>query len=285
MAKKVVITADSTCDLSAELVEKYDIKIVPLYVNLDGTMYRDGVDAKPQMIYDLFAAKKILPKTSAPAVQDYIDYFNQFLDGNTEIVHINISGEMSVSCQNANLAAAEIGENVYVVDSRNLSTGIGHIVIEAAERAAQGMPAAQIKEEVEKLTDLVEASFVTSNLVFLYKGGRCSATSALMGTALNIKPGIAVRDGKMGVAKKYRGPFEKCLVKYVADQLQGRDDIDTRRIFITRSSETPKADKVVLEEIKKYVDFDEVYYTYAGCTICGHCGPDTLGILFMRKAN
>jgi DegV family protein with EDD domain len=145
------------------------------------------------------------------------------------------------------------------------------------------MPASQIVEECEKLTDLVEASFVISNLVFLYKGGRCSATSALMGTALNIKPGITVKDGKMGVAKKYRGPFEKCLVKYVADQLEGRDDIDTRRIFITHSTAPQELVDKVIALVKELHPFQEVITSVAGCTISSHCGPNCLGVLFFKK--
>ena len=283
MTKKVRITADSTCDLSPELVERYGITILPLYVNLDGAMYRDGVDVNPDMIFDLFREKKVLPKTAAVSVQDYIDVFSRMKEEeDCEIVHIDISSDFSSCYQNACLAAQEVG-GVYPVDSRNLSTGIGHIVLRAAEMAEEGMNASDIQKACVELTDLVEASFVISNLIFLYKGGRCSATSAIMGSALNIKPSIEVKDGKMGVGKKYRGSYEKCLVRYVADHLKDRDDIDPRRLFITRSSGPEEIDRAVLEEVKKYVDFEEIHYTYAGCTVCGHCGPETLGILYMRK--
>ena len=283
MTKKVRITADSTCDLSPELVERYGITILPLYVNLDGAMYRDGVDVNPDMIFDLFREKKVLPKTAAVSVQDYIDVFSRMKEEeDCEIVHIGISSDFSSCYQNACLAAEEVG-GVYPVDSRNLSTGIGHIVLRAAEMAEEGMNASDIQQACVELTGLVEASFVISNLIFLYKGGRCSATSAIMGSALNIKPSIEVKDGKMGVGKKYRGSYEKCLVRYVADHLKDRDDIDPRRLFITRSSGPEEIDRAVLEEVKKYVDFEEIHYTYAGCTVCGHCGPETLGILYMRK--
>ena len=283
MTKKVRITADSTCDLSPELVERYGITILPLYVNLDGAMYRDGVDVNPDMIFDLFREKKVLPKTAAVSVQDYIDVFSRMKEEeDCEIVHIDISSDFSSCYQNACLAAEEVG-GVYPVDSRNLSTGIGHIVLRAAEMAEEGMNASDIQKACVELTGLVEASFVISNLIFLYKGGRCSATSAIMGSALNIKPSIEVKDGKMGVGKKYRGSYEKCLVRYVADHLKDRDDIDPRRLFITRSSGPEEIDRAVLEEVKKYVDFEEIHYTYAGCTVCGHCGPETLGILYMRK--
>ena len=283
MTKKVRITADSTCDLSPELVERYGITILPLYVNLDGAMYRDGVDVNPDMIFDLFREKKVLPKTAAVSVQDYIDVFSRMKEEeDCEIVHIDISSDFSSCYQNACLAAEEVG-GVYPVDSRNLSTGIGHIVLRAAEMAEEGMNASDIQKACVELTDLVEASFVISNLIFLYKGGRCSATSAIMGSALNIKPSIEVKDGKMGVGKKYRGSYEKCLVRYVTDHLKDRDDIDPRRLFITRSSGPEEIDRAVLEEVKKYIDFEEIHYTYAGCTVCGHCGPETLGILYMRK--
>ena len=283
MTKKVRITADSTCDLSPELVERYGITILPLYVNLDGAMYRDGVDVNPDMIFDLFREKKVLPKTAAVSVQDYIDVFSRMKEEeDCEIVHIGISSDFSSCYQNACLAAEEVG-GVYPVDSRNLSTGIGHIVLRAAEMAEEGMNASDIQKACVELTGLVEASFVISNLIFLYKGGRCSATSAIMGSALNIKPSIEVKDGKMGVGKKYRGSYEKCLVRYVADHLKDRDDIDPRRLFITRSSGPEEIDRAVLEEVKKYVDFEEIHYTFAGCTVCGHCGPESLGILYMRK--
>ena len=270
MTKKVRITADSTCDLSPELVERYGITILPLYVNLDGAMYRDGVDVNPDMIFDLFREKKVLPKTAAVSVQDYIDVFSRMKEEeDCEIVHIDISSDFSSCYQNACLAAEEVG-GVYPVDSRNLSTGIGHIVLRAAEMAEEGMNASDIQKACVELTGLVEASFVISNLIFLYKGGRCSATSAIMGSALNIKPSIEVKDGKMGVGKKYRGSYEKCLVRYVADHLKDRDDIDPRRLFITRSSGPEEIDRAVLEEVKKYVDFEEIHYTYAGCTVCGY---------------
>lgn len=225
----------------------------------------------------------MLPKTAAVSVQDYIDVFSRMKEEeDCEIVHIGISSDFSSCYQNACLAAEEVG-GVYPVDSRNLSTGIGHIVLRAAEMVEEGMNASDIQKACVELTGLVEASFVISNLIFLYKGGRCSATSAIMGSALNIKPSIEVKDGKMGVGKKYRGSYEKCLVRYVADHLKDRDDIDPRRLFITRSSGPEEIDRAVLEEVKKYVDFEEIHYTYAGCTVCGHCGPETLGILYMRK--
>lgn len=280
---KVKILCDSTCDLSPELIEKFDIDLMPMYVNLDGQMFRDGVDIHPEMIFDLYREKKILPKTAAPSVQDFIDFYDKYTSQGYDVVQITISSDFSSSYQNACIAAKEAEGNIYVVDSRNLSTGVGHVVLNAAEMRDQGMSAAQIKEKCDELVDLVDASFVISNVIFLYKGGRCSATAAVAATALNIKPSINVIGGKMDVGKKYRGSYEKCLMKYIRDRLENANDIDPRRLFITRSTESADIDKKVLEEVSKYVQFEEVNYTRAGCTVCGHCGPDTLGILYMHK--
>ena len=282
-AHKVKILSDSTCDLSPELVEKYDIGLIPLYVNLDGQMFRDGVDIHPQMIFDLYYEKKIMPKTAAASVQDFKDFYEQYTKDGYDIVQITISSEFSSSYQNACIAAEETEGNIFVVDSRNLSTGVGHIVLKAAELRDEGLGAAEIKEKCEESSGLVDASFVISNVIFLYKGGRCSATSAIAATALNIKPSINVVDGKMDVGKKYRGSYGKCLTKYIRERLEKAEDIDPKRLFITRSSSSPEIDKLVLDEVEKYIKFEEVYYTNAGCTVCGHCGPDTLGILYMHK--
>lgn len=284
MPLKIKITADSTCDLPPEVVERYGIDIVPLYIDLDGKVCHDGVDATPQMIYDMFDAKGVLPKTAAASVQDYIDLFTQYQNQGYEIVHLNISSEFSSCHQNACLAAREVGGAIYPVDSRNLSSGTGLLVLRACELAGEGLSGAQIKDRLDEMTGLVDASFVICSMIYLHKGGRCSAVAAFVGNALGIKPNINVRDGKMGVGKKYRGPYVKCLEKYVADKLEPqKDQIDTRRIFITRSSENPEADAAVREAIGRVLHFDEIITSYAGCTISGHCGPDCLGILFMRK--
>ncbi len=279
----IKITADSTCDLSAELIEKYDIGIFPLYIIKGGQSFRDGVDITPQDIFDHVAAGGEICSTSAVNVVDYAEKFAELSPKYDAVIHINISSDFSACHQNALLAAQNF-ENVYAVDSRNLSTGIGHITIEAAIMAKQGLEPKEIVERLEELIDRVEASFVIDKLDYLKKGGRCSAVAAAGANLLSLKPCIEVKDGAMQVGKKYKGSFEKTLKKYVKDRLKGRTDIDTRRIFITHTDCTPEMTSDVRSFIEEHQHFDEILITNAGCTISSHCGPNTLGILFIRKA-
>ena len=284
MANKVIISSDSTCDLGPELTEKYGIKLLPLCVEMDGKVYRDGVTITVEDIYRIYEEKNVLPKTSAVNISEYADWFKSFTDQGYDVVHINLGSGLSSCHQNACLAAEGM-EGVYVVDSCNLSSGMGHIVMAAAERAQAGMPAAQIAEEVRALTSHVEASFDIDTLEFLYKGGRCSALAMLGANLLKLKPCIEVDNtsGKMDVSKKYRGTMEKCLEQYVQDRLEGRDDLVLDRIFITTPTPTKEMNDKVAGWIKKYADFKEILPTPAGCTIASHCGPNTLGILFFTK--
>ena len=280
---KVKITADSVCDLSPEQKERYALDILPLYVMLDGKEHRDGVDIIPEDIYSHVAAGGDLGSTAAISVADYIEFFGKKLEECDELVHFHISSSMSSCYQNACIAAEEI-ENVYPVDSANLSTGIGLLIIDACEMAAQGMSAKEIVEEINSRRGKVEASFVVDSVNYLHKGGRCSAVAALGANLLGLKPCIEVTDGAMGVSKKYRGKIGKCLIQYVRDRLEGREDIDTKRIFITNSGGfTEEELKAVEDEVRKYHDFGEILFSRAGCTVSNHCGPKTLGILFERK--
>ncbi|MGI6151536.1 MAG: DegV family protein [Christensenellales bacterium] len=279
----IKITADSTCDLSPELIRKYDIDIIPLYIIKNGDSFRDGINITPEDIFDHVANGGDICTTSALNVSDYMEKFTELSPKYDAVIHINISAEFSACFQNATLAAGEF-ENVYAVDSRNLSTGSGHVVIEAAKMAKSGMDAKEIVQKLNELTGRVEASFVIDKLDYLKKGGRCSSLAALGANLLNLKPCIEVRDGAMHVAKKYKGSFEKSLKKYVKDRLEGRTDIDPSRIFITSSGCDPEVVRSVREAVEGYVDFQEIIETTAGCTISSHCGPNTLGILFMRKA-
>lgn len=280
---KVKITADSVCDLSPEQKEKYALDILPLYVMLDGKEHRDGVDIIPEDIYSHVAAGGDLGSTAAISVADYIEFFGKKLEECDELIHFHISSSMSSCYQNACIAAEEI-ENVYPVDSANLSTGIGLLIIDACEMAEQGMSAKEIVEEINSRRGKVEASFVVDSVNYLHKGGRCSAVAALGANLLGLKPCIEVVDGAMGVSKKYRGKIGKCLIQYVRDRLEGREDIDTKRIFITNSGGfTEEELKAVEDEVRKYHDFGEILFSRAGCTVSNHCGPKTLGILFERK--
>lgn len=278
----IKITADSTCDLSPELVEKYNIDILPLYIIKDGTAYKDMKDIVPEDIFTHVASGGAITTTSAINVDDYTEYFRPLSEQYDAVIHINISAEFSSCNQNANIAAEEF-DNVYVIDSRNLSTGSGHVVVEAAIMAQNGASPEEIADAMKTLVNKVEASFVVDKLDYLRKGGRCSALAALGANILSLRPCIEVKNGKMGVGKKYRGKFDACIEKYVTERLEGRTDIVTDRIFITHTPCDKKIVDAVRKAIKKHMQFTEIIETNAGCTVSSHCGPNTLGILFIRK--
>jgi len=279
---KIKISADSTCDLPRELIEKYDIGIVPLYIVMNDRPLRDGIDITPQDIFDAVAAGGEIGSTAAVNTSEYIERFSEYLKDYDAVVHINLSSEISVCYQNATIAAKEF-DNVYTVDSRSLSTGSGHLVLDACELAAEGVDAAEIKAILDERQQKLDVSFVLDTLDYLRRGGRCSSLTAIGANLLHIKPCIEVRDGKMGVGRKYRGTLEKTLSAYITDRLSGRDDIDFRRIFITHSG----VDEAVVDELEALVrslcPFETVLRSRAGCTISNHCGPLCLGILFYTK--
>lgn len=280
---KIKITSDSTCDLSPVLLQKYDIAIVPLYILMGDKTQKDGLEVNPEDIYEYVDKTKKLPSTSAPNLGDFEDEFKKWLDEGYEIVHFNISSDFSSSYQNACTAAANM-KGVYVVDTRNLSTGSGLVVLHGAELAQQGKSAAEIKAECEAMVDKVEASFVVDSIDYLRKGGRCSSVAALGANLLKLKPLIEVIDGKMKAGKKYRGSIDKVIINYVIDKLKDRDDIDKHRIFITHTKCNPVTVQQVRGKINQlYPGFEEILETTAGCTVTSHCGPGTLGILFVRK--
>lgn len=284
MAKPIILCADSTCDLGEQLIKKYNVHILPMHVNLEDKTYADGVDLKPDDIYAVYKEKNILPTTSATNMDEYKEFVQPFIDAGNDVLYINLGSGISTTHNSCRLAAEET-EGLYVIDSGNLSTGMGLVVIAAAERIAAGMPIQQILDEVRALTKRVEASFVLDTLEFLHKGGRCSTLAMLGANMLKLKPCIEVNNenSTMTVGKKYRGSLEKCLEEYVSDRLQGREDIDTTRIFITHSGISDERLQLVRDAVCKYMSFDEVLVTRAGCTISAHCGPNTLGILFVRK--
>lgn len=282
MSRAVRITADSTVDLSPDIIEKYDIRILPLYVTIGERTFRDTVDINSDYIYDNYERTGTLPKTSAVSVSDYTEEFRAADEAGFDVVHINIGSDFSSCHQNALLAAAEVG-NAFVVDSKNLSSGSGLLVIMAAKLASMGKSAEAIAQYLNIASQRVECSFVINNLDFIHKGGRCSGIAALGANLLRLKPSLEVVDGKLHVAKKYRGQFEKCILEYVKDRLEGRSDIDDTRVFVTSTAVDPKIVAEVVRAVKKLYPFKEVLLSEAGCTISGHCGPCSLGILFVRK--
>ncbi len=282
MQEKILIASDSTTDLSSELIERYQIKILPLGVTLGERSYTDGVDIDPEMIYRHYESTGELPKTSAVNLVTFLDFFRRYTEEGYSIVFFTISAEFSSTFNNARLAAQDF-DNVYVVDTRNLSTGGGLLVIRAAEMAQRGCSAAEIALECVRLVDHVDASFVIDSLEFLHKGGRCSAVAALGANLLHLKPCILVRGGRMTVGKKYRGKFPVVLSQYIADHLGDGTDIDLDRVFVTHAGCEPGICERCMEQVKALVPFREVLLARAGCTISSHCGRNTVGVLFLRK--
>ena len=281
----VIISADSTADLGEALVKKYAISIIPVHVVLEDVVYSDGVDITPDAIYKTYGEKKILPKTTAINIDEYTNYFKSLTADGATVIHFCTGSGISSCCQNAMIAAQDF-ENVYVIDSKNLSTGIGLQILNAAEKIQQGMSAKEVADSMQEIVAKTEASFFIDTLEFLYKGGRCSALSVLGANLLKIRPSIKVdpTTGTMSMDKKFRGTYDTCLEMYIRDKLEGRTDIDTHRVFITHSGGLTEEDEQKAKEmVQQYMDFDEILITHAGSTISSHCGPKTLGVLFIRK--
>ena len=283
MASDIIITSDSTTDLSKELCERYKITVMPLCITLGDKLYTDGVDITPDDIYAHHDRTGELPKTTATNVGDCLDFFSQFTSQGKTVIHFTISSEMSSTYNNACMAAEELG-NVYIIDTKNLSTGGGLLVITAAELLNQGLPVEEIVEKTRETVDRVDASFVIDNLEYLYKGGRCSAVAMLGANLLKLKPCIQVKNGKMDVAKKYRGRYADVLKQYVVDKIGDYSDIDLDRVFVTHAGCDPQLVDDIVELVKKTAPFKEVFLTRAGCTVSSHCGANTLGVLFIRKS-
>lgn len=284
MSRKIILSADSTCDLGKELQEKHQVHYYPFHIVLEEKDYLDNVDIFPEQIYDAWRQRKQLPRTAAINATEYMEYFRQWTGEGYDVIHLCLGSALSSSCQNCVLAAEELG-HVYPVDSCNLSTGIGLLVLKASDLIQAGMEAEQIAAELKKLTGKVHSSFILDTLEFMRAGGRCSAVAAFGANLLGLKPCIEVdnRDGSMGVGKKYRGKLGRVLENYVKDRLDMYPDIDCGRLFITHSG----IDEEYIERVKKTVQekmtFREIFITRASCTISCHCGPNTLGILFMTK--
>lgn len=279
---KIKIISDSTCDLSPDLIARYDIGIVPLIVMKNGEEYVDGVTITPKDIFAHVAAGGSLCSTAARSVAVYQEFFSKYAGEYDGVIHVNISSEFSSSYQNACIAA-EGFDNVRVVDSRNLSTGQGLVVLKAWELAQTAESLDALKAALDEFTGRVEASFVMDRLEYMVKGGRCSGAAALGANLLNLKPSIEVKDGRMTVVKKYRGKYDRCLANYVMDRLSRRDDLDRGTLFITHTPVSDECMDAVRQAVRECGTFKHVYETEAGCTVSCHCGPGTLGVLFVRS--
>lgn len=279
----IKILSDSTCDLSKELVERYDLGIIPLYVRLGDEEYQDGVNISPEELYKWSDEHGETPKTAAPSIEDISKYLDP--DSGDEYIIFTISSSMSASFNNVRLAAEnlEMSDRVYVIDSANLSTGIGLLVLYAAELKKAGKSAKEIVQEIENTKGKVRASFVVDTLVYLHRGGRCSGVAALLGTALKLHPRIAVADGAMHPEKKYRGSSKRFILDYVKDMEADLKNARPERVFITHSG----CDSEIVEAVRAYLSslglFNEILETRAGGVVSSHCGPGTLGVLFIDK--
>lgn len=278
----VKISTDSTADLE-QLFDERNIFVMPLCVILDGEEYLDGITIKSQMIFDSYDQKHILPKTAARSIGDYETYFSELTADGSSVVHFVISSEMSVSYSNA-LTAAKKFENVYIIDSRTLSTGIGLLVLKACDFRDEGWDAKQINDKIIELVPHVQASFVVDTMEYLHKGGRCSGVAKFFAGTFSIKPMIMLKDGKMVVGQKYMGKLGKCVEKYVAAILKEFNTPDLTRIFVTHTYADTEIVESVIAQIKELrPDFKTIIETHAGCTVTAHCGKGTLGILYINK--
>lgn len=277
---KIAISTESTADLSKELIEKYDINMIPYHVILGDEEYQDDGSLSSEDLFAYVEKTGILPKTSALSVAEYEDYFKELLKSYDAVIHITLSSEITSSVGNCVMASKNI-QNIHVIDSKSLSTGIGLLVLSCVDKIKEGKELKQIVSEVTEQVSRVQASFIINNLKFLHKGGRCSGIARFSATALGIRPKIFLEKGKMEVGKKYMGKMDVVLQKY-CDELLNENEPDLNRVFITYSSRIPVADR--LKQKLYDFGFKEVLETQAGCTICSHCGRDTLGVLFVNKA-
>lgn len=283
----VRIIADSTCDLSQELLEKYGVAILPLHILLGEDEYEDGKDIRPEEIFRWSDEHGTTPGTSAPSMESAVKLLQEVGRDGEDIVCFSISGQMSTSGNVMQLAAAEAGlaERVTVIDSENLSTGIGLLVVEAAIMAQAGRSAGEIAQQIEKLRPLVRASFVVDTLVYLHRGGRCSGLAAMLGSTLHLHPQIVVENGKMRSNKKYRGSLEKVLAAYARDLEPVMRRAKRDRVFITHSGCASEIVETVRAYLQQLGIFEEILETRAGGVISSHCGPGTLGILFIENGD
>lgn len=279
---KIRMTADSTCDLTPELIRKYDIGIAPLSVVIDGEVFHDGVDVTPRDIFRAAEAGKSV-RTAAVNTYEYREFFTEQLKHCDQLVHVCLGSGFS-SCYSDAVEASREMDNVFVVDSRNLSTGSGLLVLDGLSMIRKGAEDGKaIAETLQGRTGLVNGSFVVRTIDYLRRGGRCTGLEALGAKMLHIRPSIVVQDGKMHPGEKYRGRYEHYLKHYIEDLLENDSNIDFQRVFVVHSPSEEGLVRFAIDTVKSYGLFREVLEAMAGCTICTHCGPDTLGLMFMRK--
>ncbi len=279
------ILSDSTCDLGAELIQKYNIAILPLHVHLGEEEFEDGINILPEEIYAWSDANDQTPKTSAMSLGSAVEVFSKLTREGEELICFSISGSMSSTCSVMKMAAEELEleDKIHVVDSENLSAGIGLLILEAARMVEEGKPAKEILNRMDELKPLVRASFVVDTLTYLHRGGRCSSVSAIAGSMLRLHPKIEVKEGRMSAGKKYRGKMESVILSYVKEMEADLKNAQSDRVFITHSG----CDETLIQSVREYLEnlncFREIHVTRAGGVISSHCGPGTLGVLFLAN--
>ena len=277
---KIRITSDSTCDLN-HLIEERNIGIMSLQVNLGSDAFRDGVDITPQKIFDFVAETGTLPKTAAPSIGEYEDFFTKELAGYDALIHINISSKSSGSHNFAKTAAESFGGKVFVVDSKALSSGQGLLVLKACDMRDEGKSAEEIVATLEELRGRINTSFVPDNLDYLHKGGRVSGMVKTVAGMFKIHPQILMDDGQLGPGKKYKGKMSVLIKQYVDDLKELYPDYDKGRCFVTHSCADRELVDAATAKVKEVFEFDEIIETVAGSIITSHCGKGTLGVLFI----
>ena len=280
---KVIITADSTIDFSPELVEKFDVKVIPLHILYDNEDYLDGVDITSADLLKKYEESGKLPTTSAVSVGEYLEFFGDITKDGDAVVHLSLSSDLSSSHQNA-CTAAEAYEDVHVVDTKQLTNGMGILAVKACDMRDKGYSAKEIASVISEMSPKIRTSFILEKLDFLAKGGRCSSVTAFGANILGIKLSIAMKDGKLGVSKKYRGKIDKCQMQYVSDVLEKIDELDKSICFIAKTADfSENTLENIKKEVKKVGKFENIYVCTAGCTITAHCGKNVMGVIVIQN--
>ena len=281
--EKIKIFSDSTCDLSPELIEEHDIEITPLYVTFDEEVYKDGVEINPEKLYQKVDEYDLLPKTSAVSPADFIEAFKPYIEDGYNILYIGLSSKVSSTFQNALMASKQFPEGrIELVDSQNLSTGIGLLVLRAVDYINNGLELEEVAGKLRKDREKVRTQFIIDTLDYLHKGGRCNSVQRFLGSMLKIRPVVEVVDGSMILGNKLRGSWSKVLKRMLKDIMAKKDEIDTDRLFVTHSMVEEDA-QWIKEEFEKKTYIEEVIITETGSVISSHCGPNTMGIVYIAK--
>lgn len=281
--KKCIITAETTCDLSNDLIEKHGFKLIPITVILNDKEYKDGINITSEELFEYVESSGKLPKTAALSVGEYEDFFAEVKKECETIIHFSISSKASSTIENARKAAENIG-NVYVIDTKALSAGEALLMLKASDMLAQGAQPQDVYDEICNTVDKVQTSFVLDTLDNMHKGGRCSSAALFGSKLLKIHPFIYENDGALSVKKKYMGTLSRSLVSYVSDLKDENLSYDARRVFITHSPCDGRENiELVINKVKELFDFEEIIETQAGATVSTHCGKNTIGVLFINK--